>query len=535
MRVTCATILVALGALAAGCNKRPTPVDADGIGEEARPQFGAAPKRTFGKLGTFTVGPETTYVSGPMTPDGHIDYAAALNERLASGVVPESNASVAIWRVLGPNSSGIEPIPAGFFERMGMTAPPAAGSYFVGLRTYCARHAPEQTAAASAKLDDLSKRPWADTESAIVVEWLGANDKPLTALREAVKRPQYYNPLVPSVPEKGLATTAYPLAFVCRELVLALHARAMLDLERGNVTEAWQDLLASHRLGRQIARGGTLLEAMVGCALEHLTCRAEVAYLDRAKPDAQAIRDCVGDLLALPRLAFDQIRLAERLWCLDLIMQIDRHGIEAVPVYGADLQPVRHGLRDEDLRGVDWDPALAVAVRGYDRLAAAFVATDRAIRVERVREIAAEGQAREEQFVSGRAAAALKAAGSAAARGREFGEMVFAGTAGNFGKCLDATDRAQQTFGNLVVAYALAGYQRANGRYPAALADLAPDHLRTVPADLFSGRGLVYRPTPDGFLLYSVGANGTDDEGRGIDANPPGDDLVVRLPLPAKP
>ena len=48
------------------------------------------------------------------------------------------------------------------------------------------------------------------------------------------------------------------------------------------------------------------------------------------------------------------------------------------------------------------------------------------------------------------------------------------------------------------------------------------------------GKALIYRSTDDGYLLYSVGVNGVDDKGRTADDEPPGDDLVVRMPQAKK-
>src|SRR5262245_50022047 len=42
----------------------------------------------------FTVSKETTYVDGPLTREGYIDYTAALNKRLSEAVTPENNANV---------------------------------------------------------------------------------------------------------------------------------------------------------------------------------------------------------------------------------------------------------------------------------------------------------------------------------------------------------------------------------------------------------------------------------------------------------
>jgi hypothetical protein len=48
---------------------------------------------------------------------------------------------------------------------------------------------------------------------------------------------------------------------------------------------------------------------------------------------------------------------------------------------------------------------------------------------------------------------------------------------------------------------------------------------------VFSGGPLSWRPEKDGYLLYSVGPNGRDEDGRGREDDPPGDDLRVRMPV----
>ena len=135
------------------------------------------------------------------------------------------------------------------------------------------------------------------------------------------------------------------------------------------------------------------------------------------------------------------------------------------------------------------------------------------------------------QLVGGHGTAEIKRAVSPKERGRVFGQMLFAGSIPMFVKVNDAADRIQQVFDTVAVAFALTWYQRVNGRYPDSLAKIAPTYLKTVPGDVFSGKELIYRPNANGFLLYSVGVNGQDDGGRGFDDQPPGDDIVVRIPL----
>ncbi len=71
----------------------------------------------------------------------------------------------------------------------------------------------------------------------------------------------------------------------------------------------------------------------------------------------------------------------------------------------------------------------------------------------------------------------------------------------------------QTVLDQAVVACALERCRRADGRFPEALAALAPRFLDRLPHDIMTGRPWIYRRTESGFTLYSVGANRVDDGG----------------------
>ena len=65
------------------------------------------------------------------------------------------------------------------------------------------------------------------------------------------------------------------------------------------------------------------------------------------------------------------------------------------------------------------------------------------------------------------------------------------------------------------IACALERYHLAHGEYPTALDQLAPKFIGQLPHDLIGGQPLKYVRSGDGtFLLYSVGWNGTDEQGQ---------------------
>jgi hypothetical protein len=70
------------------------------------------------------------------------------------------------------------------------------------------------------------------------------------------------------------------------------------------------------------------------------------------------------------------------------------------------------------------------------------------------------------------------------------------------------------TYEALKTIIALHRWQRANGRFPQRLEEVIESgFLNSLPADPYSDTSLIYKKTDDGFTLYSVGPNFTDDGG----------------------
>src|SRR5687768_13869793 len=75
------------------------------------------------------ISPSTTFIDEPLRPDGYPDYVEALNQKMSEGVTPENNATVVLFRAMGPGGID-EDIRAEFFDRLGISEPPATGKYF---------------------------------------------------------------------------------------------------------------------------------------------------------------------------------------------------------------------------------------------------------------------------------------------------------------------------------------------------------------------------------------------------------------------
>jgi hypothetical protein len=77
------------------------------------------------------------------------------------------------------------------------------------------------------------------------------------------------------------------------------------------------------------------------------------------------------------------------------------------------------------------------------------------------------------------------------------------------------------------IALALRIYKTKTGRYPDNLSALVPDILPVLPFDQFTGKDFIYRKKGAGVIVYSIGQNLVDDNGRqDFKTKPVSDDIA---------
>jgi hypothetical protein len=333
---------------------------------------------------------------------------------------------------------------------------------------------------------------------------------------------------------------------------------------------AWRDLLACHRLARLLARGASGLELLVSQGISWQANATTLALLECASPSAPQARAWLRDLQELPPFASwaDKTDLLERCMFLHTVVLLRRNGATTIRLL--DQIDERRGLRllggQATIDAIDWDGMLRTGNLWHDRLVAACRVKDRAAREKFLNQIDEErkvllrnaGSHREVLLAlswvlkEGLAGPAPKEAikGGIASGGaprpppapvvvpvtkrasQTLGDCLIGEYLASWRNLQRRSDETEQWQQNLQLAFALAAYRADHGRYPQKLEPLKPDYLNEVPSDLFSGQALIYRPLDKGYLLYSVGANRQDDEGRSRNDTPPGDDLGVRMSVP---
>ena len=519
-----------------------------------------APKKPQPKI---TISKETTFITGPLRPDGYPDYIAALNELAKKGVTPESNAAVLFWQAFGPQEIK-EELRERFFRALEIPMLPAKGDYLIWLDQLVAppkegrEPAGQQPVGGSPedsdRLNKLYKqqdtamsRPWSKEEFPIVAEWLQKNEKPLALVVEGTKRARCYVPLVSA--DDSLLSCELPALASSREAARALRARAMLRLQAGRVDEAWQDLLACHRLARLIGQGQTLIDMLVAIALDGIADQGEVALVHHAKLTADQLKRFRADLdkLPPPRKFADVLDAGERfsfLDCVCLVARLGPSGLAKLLGSGQDDDGVGRTLGTlGNLASsllIDWNEPLRMGNRMFDRY---VKAARRSTRAQRAAELDTVDDERkkargEVEDLTAAGISLLTGTSPRALVSKRLGQVFVALLMPALSVGATAEDRGEMQFELTRVALALAAYRVDQGKHPEKLSELSPRYLAQVPKDRFTDAELHYQRQNGGYLLYSVGRNGTDDGGRTLSdipddsqERPDWDDLVIRTPV----
>ena len=495
-------------------------------------------------IARITVSPETTHFTEPLSDDGLVNLTAALNQHYGNGVLPENNSAVVLYEVLGPNPDGTQ-LSDDFFRQLGVPAPSPEGNYFLGYGQWMRQMAggPVPSDQLNAAIDDQERSreaPWKRADLPQVFDWLAANRASLARLAKGVQRSDYFSPLMPPMGPDGqtgrLIASLLPGVQVSRELARALTSRAMLNLGEGRLEEAWQDLLTTHRLGRQIGRGPTLIEQLVGIAIEAIAIDGEQKWLAIAEPRAERIAQIRKQLDGLPSMAkvVDSIDTTERILFVDCVVRLARNQI-SMGELGVPNETLPNVLRQAVTVSVDWNSVLRRGNSSYDEMTAAMRIADRPSRTSALDafEVNLKEQ-REQATAPGTLALSIVPGLTSAIVTDAMTATMTSLLLPAVRAASNAEDQHRQRFANLQATLTLFDFHAETGEFPESLDAVVPLLADAVPGDLFSGKSLNYRRTTDGFKLYSVGRNETDDGGRTFGEENPGDDLVVRISL-AKP
>ena len=309
--------------------------------------------------------------------------------------------------------------------------------------------------------------------------------------------------------------------------------------------------LACHRLARLVAQGNTIVEQLVGIAIDGVACRGTVALLHHGDLEPELAQQILDELSSLPELSSLKRSLdqGERLTFLDAVIRMSHGEVEGPELMGGDGGP----LQAVSFVAIDWNFVLYEGNRWYDRFVAAMEIDSHEERRSELQQI---------NFDHMQLSASTKSPGSIFGsiisrrqRSRFISNVLLSLFLPALKAVTSAEDRCNVRAETTRIAAALAVYRtHMYGEYPEQLAALVPEILNELPIDMFSGKPFIYERKDDGgYLLYSVFENGVDDDGTDVggeiidgewvEEEPEAHglrnftlilcDLVIRVPVPA--
>ena len=431
---------------------------------------------------------ETTRITEPLNDDGTVNYLAALNDRYSEGVTAENNAAVLLVQIIGPEMFPKE-IRDIALKRLGMASLPLDGQYFRRI---------DKQPIDSRYFREATKAPWNSREHPELARCLEINKKYLDLAVAASKRPRYYAPLLSKDDQPAVFNAMLPNLQSFRAIGGALTARAMLNVNLGNTDSACEDLLAVHRLARLIGQGPTLIERLVGMALESIACKGDNTLATSGRLSSTQAQMYLAQLQGLPILPgiAESIDKGERFSGLDAAMFCRREGFEALSglVVGAKREKRTHVAQNK----FDWNEVLGIVNSWYDRLVEAAGKETFRERQEAFERISADLKEITANFRRDQTLSPPKTT-------QEMGNLLIVLLIPSVERASAEHDLAIMRMRTSQVALALAGYKAEHGSYPEDLAKLCPKHFKTMPNNLFTGQPLDYRPTKNGYTLLCPG------------------------------
>lgn len=394
-------------------------------------------------------------------------------------------------------------------------------------------------------------RPWTAEELPFLAEWLEENNTALDLLVEAAERPKWHFPS-PGLLQGGSGILSSALASTLdlrgiqelRNAARLLTTRSHFYQGNGDYAQAARDAMAILRLSHHASEPPFILDQLVAIAIGGVGLnKVNQIVADKGTP-VTTLRTLLTELDQIgPFSQFTySIDQGERFFLLDSIISLQNpHGpmdfgpsfFSAFAWVTCDLNPTLKTLN------AHCDAIVVVSkLPTWSQRQAAYAQVD-------ARVIGAQFPPSTTRELVGLI--------TARGRGQAFANLWLNLLGGNVENYYVIEDRTTTERQLTRLGIALAIHRAEQGAYPESLNELVPSVLQKIPVDLFHSNPFVYRRTDEGFLLYSLGPNGTDDRGstHGASSSPElegapigeaedlfakipevADDLSLRVPLP---
>jgi hypothetical protein len=485
----------------------------------------------------YVISKETTWITEPLRSDGTVDYVAALNARLSEGVTPENNAAVLLVEVMGAEE--IQPeIREEFYKQLGVPLPENTQGMLKPFDDFVDRYLETVESPDKEKLreelsdqfDEAWERPWTQTEFPILAQWLNENKQAIELILAATQRPRLHFPNVLRNEDETIWHSQISMIIALRKLGKTLCVHAMYSIGQAQTEAACSDAIACHRL----ATWGCAISAdyyQMGIAIGTYERRIALALAESSETTQAQLAKLRRDLAAepLPTSAAEAYDLFVRFTLLDWARQVETAAQAVEYGEGWEMPQAQFWSRFGEmgldigvvLRTINSQCSAMVEALGQPNYLGRKAAYDRIVQ---------EFQAFREKSLDANEVA------NVVPERRPAQEVVSTQFAYEFWSFLGGLSYATETKSHMrrqvtLLGLALAEYHRDFGNYPERLDALVPKYLDEVPQDAFTLKPLIYRPREDGYLVYSLGPDGQDDNGAEFSPDGELDDVSIRMPI----
>jgi CRISPR/Cas system CSM-associated protein Csm2 small subunit len=310
----------------------------------------------------------------------------------------------------------------------------------------------------------------------------------------------------------------------------------MRSLEAGDIDAAFDDVLTMWRMGHQVRNGGTLVEQLVGIAIQGIATSPIETICASGKPTSKQLMDFLAELdkIPQPKGIHASVELAERYMMLDIIVSMGRGETDTYSQLGGMPQRRPGQLMNFAFKTVDWEECLRVSNIWYERIIEDAKIEGFEARSVALTQLEDDMKVLQQKLVSP-SNLALTAVGGRRVKGRLMAESLVTMLSPALQQVSAAEFRSDAFRKRSRILIALTAFGKDNGHFPQKLEELAPKYLMTIPDDPFTNLPFKFELDKDEFgnpivVLYSVGVNQIDDVGADFSSN--GDDWPVQWYVP---
>jgi hypothetical protein len=505
-----------------------------------------------------TISKETTGITTPLKANGYPDYLGALNAFHSKGVNSNNNLAVSIWNTIGTAHMATELI-APYFEHLQIPPPPPNAKYYQSYNQWYQKTLLSQEKTSNLtpnEIDILRKsldneydicilQPWTSKEFPRMARWLKSNQHFLVDLIAAtLRRSRFYNPYVIGSEYKNklapeLFGVLLPAASPTRELARGLRLLANHQIATGAIVEAITTSKAIHRLGRLSTCGASLIEGLVGIAIDRIGFSLDELIIKHEGVTDTQLQLLSDNIYALPEISkiAEKIDEFERYMFLDATIWMALNGSQSLTQLAdgnsSDLAPALSNIfKGLTTTLVEWDRILRTGNYWYDQMKKV-----NSIRSPQQRKLATDALEKRISKAGQSAADPATIAKQVLFSGKSSGELLSTQIANvlvsllmpTLNPAIHAETRSIANSQITLAAIAVVRHKIQHNRYPDRLSAVKGIYIDELPKDPLTGRTLKYLQNENGFLLYSFGANMTDDGGHTRADSDDGDDIVFRV------